>query len=142
MTRDEAQITAGAECKEFRPLSLGTMAILQQLHNATLAALLGGGGLAVDYEDFIVFLYVHARANSLGQIKQYMLDGSLVQRAYDWVEQADPLTIAAGVSYFTDTQERAALVAAGNAKESTEKKRGKPRTPNPLARLDSSLSPL
>lgn len=83
---------------------------------------MGGGGLAVNYEDFIVFLFVHARANSLGAIKQYMLDGSLIQRAYDWVEGADPLTIAAGVDYFTATQERAALVAAGNAKESAEKK--------------------
>lgn len=77
----------------------------------------------MNYEDFIVFLFVHARANTLGQIKEFLLDGSLIQRAYDWCDSADPLTIAVGVDYFTDTQTRAALVAAGNAKAPTTEKK-------------------
>ena len=66
MNRDEAQRTAGAENPHFRPLSLGTMALLQQVGNAALAALLGGGDITINYEDFIVFLFVHSRDYNLG----------------------------------------------------------------------------
>lgn len=124
MDRAEAQITAGKEVKHFRPLSLGTMAILQELHNTTLAALLGGGSIAVNYEDFVIFLFVHARKNTLGQIKEMILDGKLVQNALDWVDEVEPIIIAEGTDYFCDTQTRAQLVSATTVKSSDEKKLG------------------
>lgn len=43
-----------------------------------------------------------------------ILNNTITTRAYDWVENADPLLIAEGVDYFTDTQTRAELVAAGS----------------------------
>lgn len=123
MTRDEAGRTAGAGCAHFRPLSLGTMAILQELENPVLGAMLQGGAIGVDYTAFVIFLFIHSKAFSLAEIKALVDSGELEKAAFDWVDQMDVYTIAEGVDYFTDTQTRIQLLGAENAESNTEKKK-------------------
>lgn len=128
MTREQAQNTAGDTSPLYRPLSLGTMAILQRVENPVLAAMMTGAPLTIDYESFVVFLYIHARENNLATIRQAVENKTLTEQAYRWLDNVETLTLAEGVDYFTQTQTRIQLLAATNAEKSTEKKTAQART--------------
>ena len=126
----------------YRPLSIGTMSLLQQLGNKSLAALLGGGNLqAVDFDDFVVFLFVHSRDNQLSQIRDCILDGTVVGKAYDWLDSKTPLEIAEGTDYFCDTQTRAQLLTPEVVSDSkVEKKNTQVQTGSTTSRQPSDTT--
>lgn len=133
MNRTEAAQSTFEENKLYRTLSIGTMAVLQQLGNKSLAALMGNGRFQSDYEDFIVFLFVHTRDYSLGEIRGFVRDGNIVEKAYTWVDEKTPYEIAEGVDWFTKTETKAQLVQATTLNQPTEKKTSQVQT-------DSSIS--
>lgn len=142
MNRIEAEIKAGEEHRLYRPLSIGTMAILQQLQNAALQALLGGGSIECNYEDFVIFLFAHAREHNLGEVREMVRNGTIVQEAYSWVEGRSPMDIAEGVDYFTGLNTKAQLVAAEPAEDDkkTEKKTTRRRSRSSTSRQSSGTT--
>lgn len=100
------------------------------LINSVVIMLLGGntnGGISASYEDLIVFLFVHNKANKLSEIRAIVSKGkdALTQAAYDWVDEIDPVELAEGVDYFTATKTRIELLSVKNITDkgaTTEKK--------------------
>lgn len=84
MNREEAKTTAGARAEHYRPLTLGTMAILEQLGNTVLMKVLGsaGGSIVTSFEELIVFLYVHALDTPLQSIRKQLSSKTLTEAAY------------------------------------------------------------
>lgn len=117
MNREEAKRTAGATSEHFRPLCIGTMAILEQVNNTVLYRILSGGSISSSTEDLLVFLYVHSTDTSLADVRKILAKGTLVEAAYEWLDAQNPLVVAEGVDYFTDTQTRIELLSVDNLKE-------------------------
>ena len=126
MNRQEAQITASADSEHYRAMSIGTISLLMPMGNSVMGMLMGGGGLAATHEDLIVFLFVHSKAQTLGEIRALISKGkdALIDAAYDWVDQIDAWELAEGVDLFTATQTRIGLLSVDNITDSptTEKK--------------------
>lgn len=106
MNREEAQKFTAKNNLEYRPLSLGTMAILETQDNAVLFNLLSKqAGIMANAKDLLIFLYVHHKDKSLSELQTELDKGILNANALQWYEEQNALTIAQGVDYFTGTQE-------------------------------------
>lgn len=106
MNREEAQIFTNKNNLEYRPLSLGTMAILETQQNGVLMNLLSKeAGIMASAKDLLVFLYVHHKDKSLGDLQKELDNDTLTENALIWYEAQSPMTIANGIDYFTGTQE-------------------------------------
>lgn len=89
------------------------MGLLQRLGNQILdKILIPESGFADSYDDFVVFLYVHFREHRLGDSIKLADSGELRDRAYEWLEDCEPLVVAEGVDFFTGSQEKVKLLTA------------------------------